>query len=197
MKNTVELDKFNTNAIFPYELRPQDFQMAMQDVYDFLHDVNSFLGGKGLRRFEEMLAAAAMSGFLSAMLTASLGKHARGLTDNLFPNGHPDLIVHGIYPGNAVQSGVEGVEIKSTVKNTGAVDTHGGRNQWMCVFVYRVDKISEPINQRRGLEFTKVFLGQVTVDDFRRNERGDLGTRTSTLHKVGVRKLRENWIYKI
>lgn len=194
-KNIVDLSKFNPNAFYPFDLRPQDFQMAMQDVYDFLHDVNSFLSGKGLRRLEDMLAAAAMSGFLSEMLTASLGKHARGLTDNLYPNGHPDLIVHGVYPGNAIKAGSEGVEIKSTVKRSGAVDTHGGRDQWMCVFVYRVDKTTEPISDRRALEFTKIFLGSVTTGDFRRNERGPLGTRTSTLHRGGLTKLRDNWIY--
>ena len=34
-RNTVDPSKFNTAAGFPYELRQQDFQMAMQDVYDF------------------------------------------------------------------------------------------------------------------------------------------------------------------
>jgi hypothetical protein len=36
----------------------------------------------------------------------------------------------------------------------------------------------------------------VTRDDFRNNARGELGTRTSTLHKDGIEKLRSNWVYK-
>jgi hypothetical protein len=122
--------------------------MAMQDVYDFFHDVNSHLSGKGLQRLDDMLRPAIMSGFLSDMLTASLAKHSRVLTENRYFNGHPDLIVRGIYAGNAVKSGDEGVEIKTTRKTGGAVDTHGARNQWMCVFVYDVDTETEPASDR-------------------------------------------------
>ena len=43
----------------------------------------------------------------------------------------------------------------------------------------------------------EVYLGKVTVEDFRRNPRGELGTRTATLHKDGIQKIRRNWIYKL
>jgi hypothetical protein len=46
------------------------------------------------------------------------------------------------------------------------------------------------------MTFTEVYLGQVTLEDFRRNPRGELGTRTATLHRDGIRKLRENWVYR-
>ena len=46
------------------------------------------------------------------------------------------------------------------------------------------------------MTFWEVYLGEVTRDDFRKNARGELGTRTATLHKEGVAKLRSNWIYK-
>jgi hypothetical protein len=127
-RNIVDVTKFNPGAVFPFELRPQDFQMAMQDVYDFFYDVNSHLARKGLRRIDDMLRPAIMSGVLSDMLTASLAKHSRVLTENRYFNGHPDLIVQGVYPDNAVKAGVEGVEIKTTKKAGGAVDTHGARD---------------------------------------------------------------------
>lgn len=66
----------------------------------------------------------------------------------------------------------------------------------MCVFVYRVDNDGEPAVDRRPLGFTEVYLGLVTVDDFRKNARGELGTRTATLHAEGIAKLRQNWIYR-
>ncbi|TAL15978.1 hypothetical protein EPN96_11275 [bacterium] len=196
-KNTVDLTKFNDKAILPYELRREDFQMAMQDVYDFFFDVNSGLATKGLQRLDEMLRPAIMSGVLSDMLTASLAKHSRVLTENKYFNGHPDLIVQGVYAGNAVKSGSDGVEIKTTRKTGGAVDTHGARDQWMCVFVYNVDNESEPVSDRKAMTFIEVYLGKVSVDDFRKNPRGELGTRTATLHKDGIKKLRENWLYKL
>jgi hypothetical protein len=102
--NIVERTKFNKLAQLPYELRLRDFEMAMQDVYDFFFDVNSYLAKKGIQRLDEMLRPAIMSGVLSDMLTASLAKHARVLTENQYFNGHPDLIVQGIYPGNAPRS---------------------------------------------------------------------------------------------
>jgi hypothetical protein len=143
-----------------------------------------------------MLRPAIMSGVLSDMLTASLAKHSRVLTENTFFNGHPDLVVRGIHPANSVKAGIEGVEIKTTRKAGGAVDTHGAREQWMCVFVYDVDTMTEPAVERRPMQFTEVYLGKVGVSDFRRNSRGELGTRTATLHREGILKLRKNWVYR-
>jgi hypothetical protein len=196
-RNFVDISRFNAGALFPFELRLEDFQMAMQDVYDFFYDVNAHLAQKGLQRLDDMLRPAIMSGVLSDMLTASLAKHSRALTENRYFNGHPDLIVRGIYAGNATKAGTEGIEVKTTRKIGEAVDTHGARDQWMCVFVYEVDAESEPARDRRPMTFTEVYLGRVTVEDFRKNPRGELGTRTATLHKDGIKKLRENWLYKL
>ncbi|MBP7830862.1 MAG: hypothetical protein KA248_13200 [Kiritimatiellae bacterium] len=196
-RNTVDLRRFNRKATLPFQLRAQDFQMAMQDVYDFFYDVNGHLLRKGLKRLDDMLRPAIMSGVLSDMLTASLAKHSRVLCENQYFNGHPDLIVQGVYAGDAVKAGQDGVEIKTTRKAGGAVDTHGAREQWMCVFVYDVDTETEPARNRRPMTFTEVYLGHVTADDFRKNPRGELGTRTATLHKDGIQKLRDNWIYRV
>lgn len=167
----------------------------MQDVYDFFFDVNSLFHEKGLPRYEEVLRAANMSGMISDMLTASLAKHSRTLCQNLYHNGHPDLIVEGRYPHNAVKAGEFGIEIKTTRKKGGAVDTHGAREQWMCVFVYEIDSTTEPAHDRAATKFTEVYLAQVGLDDFRRNARGELGTKTATLHAEGIKKLRGSWIY--
>lgn len=187
--------KFNPKATLPFELRLMDFEMAMQDVYDFFYDVDTNLAAKGLDRLGVMLRPAIMSGILSDMVTASLAKHSRVLTVNRYFNGHPDLIVNGVYPGNAVRSGTDGIEIKTTRKPGGAVDTHGARDQWMCVFVYQLDSETEPKVERRPLTFSEIYLGKVTQTDFRKNARGELGTRTATLHKQGIEKLRRSWIY--
>ena len=197
MPEREEVDRsfFNKKLVLPYELRLKDFEIAMQDVYDFFYDVNSLFYRKGLPRLDDTLRPANMSGMLSDMLTASMAKHSRALTQNDYHNGHPDLIVKGRYADNSVKSGTDGIEIKTTRKKGGAVDTHGGREQWMCVFVYEVDNTTEPAQDRAATRFTEVYLARVGLDDFRRNERGELGTRTSTLHKDGVQKLRSSWVY--
>ena len=196
-RNTISQDCFNADANLPYALRLKDFEMAMQDIYDFFYDINKGLIRRGLLRLDDILRPAIMSGLLSDMLTASLSKHSRSLTVNCYHNGHPDLIVNGVYPGNRVKAGEQGVEIKTTRKSGGAVDTHGARNQWMCVFVYEVDCLTEPAKDRAPMTFSEVYLRKVTLEDFRKNPRGELGTRTATLHRSGIEKLRRNWVYMV
>jgi hypothetical protein len=196
-RNTIDRKRLNQKAELPFQLRLQDFELAMQDVYDFFHDVNVGLTERGLQRLDDFLRPAIMSGLLSDMLTASLGRHSRTLTENRFHNGHPDLVVKGVYAGDSVQAGTEGVEVKTTRKSGGAVDTHGARDQWMCVFVYEVDIDTEPARDREPMTFTEVYLGKVTIADFRKNSRGELGTRTATLHAEGIQKLRQNWVYRL
>ena len=196
IRNTVDLTKFNPAVKLPFELRLKDFEIAVQDIYDFFFDVNSALVSRGLKRFDDLLRPAIMSGILSDLLTASLARHSRTLTENRYFNGHPDLVVEGRYSGDSVKAGVEGVEVKATRKAGGAVDTHGARDQWMCVFVYEVDNNTEPANERKPLSVTEIYLGHVIRTDFRKNARGELGTRTATLHKEGIAKLRKSWIYK-
>jgi hypothetical protein len=196
VRNQPYRNRFNPKATLPFQLRLQDFESAMQDVYDFFYDVNVLLVAKGLQRLDEMLRPAIMSGVLSDMIAASLAKHSRTLVQNRYFNGHPDLIVQGRYPNDAIQAGSDGVEIKTTRKAGGAVDTHGARDQWMCVFVYEIDSLTEPAVRRQPMSFTEIYLGQVTIADFRRNPRGELGTRTATLDRRGIAKLRTNWVYR-
>ena len=95
-RQEVDPSGFNGNFDYPYELRQIDFESAMQDVYDFFHDVNTHLRSKGLQRLDDMLRPANMSGIITDMLTASVGKHARVLVPNMYHNGHPDLVVAGV-----------------------------------------------------------------------------------------------------
>lgn len=54
----------------------------------------------------------------------------------------------------------------------------------------------QPASSREPLTFREIYLAQVGIGDFRKNARGDLGTRTATLHKEGIAKLRKGWVYK-
>ena len=112
-----------------------DFESAMQDVYDFFYDVNSHLVGKGLERLDDMLRPAILSGVLSDMVTVSLARHSRALTENRFFNGHPDLVVRGVYANNSVKAGERGVEIKTTRKRAGR-STRTERETSGCVFSF-------------------------------------------------------------
>ena len=168
--------------------------MAMQDVYDFFHDVNLGLIERGLERLDDMLRPAIMSGLLSDMLTASLAKHSRTLTANCYFNGHPDLVVRGVYSKNSIKAGSEGVEVKTTRKAGGAVDTHGARDQWMCFYGKGVDIETEPARERETMPFTEVYRGRFPRRNFRKNPGGELGKRRATLPRKGIDKLRQTWI---
>jgi hypothetical protein len=195
-KAAVDRSKFNTHLALPYQLRIADFEMTLQDVYDFFHDVNSYLMDKGFQRLDEMIRPAGLSGMLSDMLTDAMGKHSRVLAPNTFHNGHPDLVVRGRYPQDAVEAGEEGVEVKATRGTGGAVDTHGARDQTMCVFTYEVDNSpNKAAHEREPLVFREVYIAEVQEADFRRNERGERGTRTATLHADGLTKLRAGKVY--
>jgi hypothetical protein len=131
------------------------------------------------------------------MLSDSLASHARGLTVNLHHNGHPDLLVKGRYPGDAVEAGRDGVEIKASRNTGGAVDTHGARNETMCVFTYSVDNNpSVRAVDREPLTFQEIYIAEVEESDFRFNKRGERGTPTATLHREGLMKLRAGLVYK-
>lgn len=43
VRNHVDEAAINKAASLPYELRLDDFKLALQDVYDFFFDVNSHL----------------------------------------------------------------------------------------------------------------------------------------------------------
>jgi hypothetical protein len=98
VRNVTDPEGFNHELELPYQLRIDDFRLALTDVYDFFYDVNEHLTVRGLRRLDDMLRPAIMSGVLSDMLTSSLARHARTLVENQYFNGHPDLVVQGVYP---------------------------------------------------------------------------------------------------
>lgn len=196
-REKIDGDAFNKKASLPYDLRLDDFRIAMQDVYDYLYDTNRFFLRRGLERFEDMTRPATLSGILSDMLSASIAKHSRALTQNQHHNGHPDLIRKHTYPDDSIKAGEHGVEIKCTRKKGGQVDTHGAREQWLCVVVYSVDTTDLPPARRRPLRFTEIYVSRVKKSDFRKNERGELGTRTATVHGAAMKRFRQNWIYKL
>ena len=81
--------------MLPFQLRLDDFALAIQDVYDFFYDVNLGLVERGLERLDDMLRPAIMSGLLSDMLTASLAKHSRTLTAIAHSLRRLDVSVNG------------------------------------------------------------------------------------------------------
>src|SRR3990172_11173997 len=83
---------FNHSLVLPYGLRVAEVRAALEDVYDFLHNVNKFLTEKRWDRLEETLLPATFSGVISEMVVQSLSKQSASLTKNQHHNGRPDLL---------------------------------------------------------------------------------------------------------
>jgi hypothetical protein len=192
----VNQNGFNQQLHLPYSLRLGDFSTAMDDIYVLLGNINDGLTSRGLLRIEESVRGAIYSGLLSDMLAAALAKHSLGLVKNAYYNGHPDLLPVGKYANDKAQSAEDGVEVKVTNKPGGGVDMHGARPAWYAIFRYETDHETQPVVNRRPTRFTHIWLAQLDENDFRKNPRGELGTRTATPHRDALKRLRESWVYR-
>lgn len=195
--NKVDPNKFNPSALLPYGLEVTHFHLAMQDVYDFFYRVNG-----GLQNWwndetvENTLPKATVSGIVSGLLLKRLGLHAPTLTPNRYHNGHPNLVPRGLYKENKIRAGDEGLHVKATVKSGGGVDRHAGRNEWVCVFVYEMDRREQANGVRSPLAFTEVYLGRFTEEDYVLSERKKRGTDTARLSPDALSRLQENWVFR-
>ncbi len=104
---------FNPLAFLPYELPVSAVKATLEETHRFVYLLNKMLSRQTGIRIEDTLMPATFSGMLSEFIVRQLDRHCTTLTRNLYHNGHPDLIPAGFYPGNAVQYGHEGVEIKA------------------------------------------------------------------------------------
>ena len=187
---------FNPSVRLPYGLRVAEVRAAIEDVYDFLYNVNRFLTEKGWDRLEETLHPATFSGTVSEMVVQSLSKQSATLIKNQYQNGRPDLLPRGRYPDDAVLRGEEGLEVKAS-RNKGGWQGHNVESGWIAVFQYRVDLETEPIDNRQPTTFVRVLVAQLEEEDWSFSGRGEASRRTITasILKPGMDKLLANPVY--
>lgn len=92
---------FNHRLTLPYGLLVAEVRSALEEIYDFLYNVNRFLTEKGWDRLEETLMPATFSGVISEMAVQSTSKQSASLIRNQSHNGRPDLLPRGMYPQDA------------------------------------------------------------------------------------------------
>src|SRR3972149_479508 len=110
---------FNHSLVLPYGLRVAEVRAALEDVYDFLHNVNRFLTEKGWDRLEETLLAATFRGVICEMVVQSMSKQRASLIRNRYHNGRPDLLPRGLYPNDSMLQAPEGIEVKASRHSSG------------------------------------------------------------------------------
>lgn len=177
----------------PYGLTFENFQNASRQVDTILSSVNAALASAGLAPIHDVITTpATLSALISDLFAYALAFESLQLEVNSFHNGHPDLVPVGVYPGDGIQAGHEGVEVKAT-KNVVA-DAHGARAGWWCQVRYQV-----PVRLSGATDdpaVRQVCLSRFDESDFRRNPRKtETGTRTATPSGEAVRRLNQSVVY--
>lgn len=173
---------------------------AINDLYAYLHALNKASIEYGYGRLEEILLRAAFSGLVSEVmvrsLAASLSNRVPGLTRNQYPNGHPDLIPRATYPGDAVQNGDEGVEVKAA-RNPTSIQAHNTGENWYAVIEFSCDVDTLPLYDREPTTIRRVRVAYLQHTDWSFSGRSATSRRTPTasITKEGREKLDAGAVY--
>jgi hypothetical protein len=181
----------------PYGLAPNVFFRTVEDVHDLIHDVNTLLHAKSYRRLEELLDPAGFSGLISRTVAERLSRASRQLVVNQFHNGYPDLLVDGQYPGNSVQRGEGGLEIKASRKSS-SWQSHGPRAGWFCVVQFELDEDSaKAVVDRNPTCVRAVMLAELGEADWNWQPAGPgrMRSGTASVKPSGIVKLRAGAVW--
>lgn len=192
----VVVEHLRPGARLPYSLSVAHVAEAMRRVYDLLHTVNTALVERGYGRLEDMLLGNTFAGILSELVVQSLALAAPNLTINTLVGGFPDLLPTGLYPGNAVLKGHEGIEVKAS-RQSGGWQGHNPEKGWYMIFRYVIDSDTVPVTGRRPTEFVEVLAAELEEEDWSSSGRGAGSRRTPTasIRAIGTYKLRSNPVY--
>jgi hypothetical protein len=192
-------DGFNTRAILPCGLTIPHLRAAMNDFINFLGFLNRQLHSRSIERLETMLMPANFSSIVGEFMTSAIPKHCPSLIKNQYHNGHPDMIPAGRYPGNAIQHGTEGIEIKGS-RYLSRWQGHNPEDTWLMVFVFDSNR---PIDAAKGIgakpfHFLMVLGAQLMKSDWLFAGRSATSRRTitATVTPSGYDKMMANWIYR-
>jgi hypothetical protein len=147
---------FSEDANLPYELRVSEIKAALDDIYDLLYNVNTFLIERGWDRLEEMLSAAAFSGFLSELVVEGISKRSATVTKNRYHNGRPDLVPRAYYDDNAVLRGERGIEVKAS-RGAAGWQGHNVETGWILIFQYGIHASTLPVADRSPTRVDRVL----------------------------------------
>lgn len=171
---------------------------ALLDFIAFLSGINQQLAAQEILRFESLLMPANFSSIVGEYVIGSIAKHCPTLTKNRYHNGHPDLIPVGAYPGDRVQYGEMGIEVKASRYLRGW-QGHNPKTVWLMVIVFEVERTPSR-GQKLPVPFQfKVVAGApLFKTDWRFSGRGVASRRTITasVTRSGYEKIMANWIYR-
>ncbi len=195
----VNPNRFNPDCVLPYGLEPAHVRRAMEDFIDFLGFINQQLHTKGIPRLESFLIPANFSSIVGEFMNISIPKYCPTLVKNRYHNGHPDLVPKGMFPDDAVQYALEGIEVKGSRHATGW-QGHNPESVWLVVFHFDSNTSND---RRRGIapkpfRFMGVYAARLGKEDWAFAGRSATSRRTITasVTRSGVEKMKANWVYQ-
>lgn len=195
----VEARNFNQNAQLPYGLQVEHIASAMNSFIDFLGFINKQLSTRQIERLETMLMPANFSSIVGEFMTSAIPKFCPTLVKNAYHNGHPDMLPAGRYPGNKMQHGTEGIEVKGS-RYLKAWQGHNAEDAWLMVFCFASGR---PTDKDKGVlpapfRFNLVAGAQLQKSDWNFAGRSATSRRTITasVMRSGYDKMMNNWIYR-
>lgn len=195
----VELAHFNSDARLPYGLRIDHIADAMNQFVDFIGFINRQLATRRIERLETMLMPANFSSIVGEFMTSAIPKHCKTLVKNTYHNGHPDLLPAGRFPGDRLQHGTDGIEVKAS-RYLRAWQGHNAEDAWLMVFCFAS---SRPTDRAKNIvpspfKFALVAGAQLSKRDWKFAGRSDTSRRTITaaVTTSGYEKMIANWIYR-
>lgn len=193
----VDPEAINPNCELPYGLTAEHVYRAMQDFVDFLGFINTQLHSRGTPCLEHFLMKANFSSMVGEYMHVAIPKYCPALVKNRYHNGHPDLLVRGMYPDDSVQYAHEGVEIKAS--RTSSWQGHNPESVWLMVFQYDSSTPDDDLQEVPlvPFHFKGVYAAKLEEEDWNYSGRSAESRRTitATVNASGKAKMRANWVY--
>jgi hypothetical protein len=190
---------FNPKVALPYGLTVAHVAAAMNEFVDFIGFINQQMATRNIERLEVMLMPANFSSIVGEFMTSTIPKHCKTLVKNAYHNGHPDMVPTGRYPGNRLQHGTEGIEIKGS-RYLKSWQGHNAEDAWLMVFCFASGR---PTDKDKDIlpapfKFALVAGAQLTKDDWKFAGRSETSRRTITASVTtsGYNKMMANWLYR-
>jgi hypothetical protein len=190
----------NPTIALPYNLTAAHCVEAINDIYAYLHAVNSAAAAYGYPRLEDLIQPASFSGLLSELVCRAFVKATDrtlpGLLRNLYPNGRPDLVPRGVYEDDRVLRGDDGIEVKVS-RFPSSWQGHNVESGWLLAVLISVDVTTIPIYDRAPTTVERVMVATLEETDWAAAGRnpGSRRTPTASIKVSGRTKLQAGTIY--
>jgi hypothetical protein len=176
--------------MLPYGLAFSHIKSAVQQTEEYFIQMNKAAIDIGCPAITEILAANAISGFVSDLMIAGICKACPSLIKNEKTGGYPDMLPTADYPSSFVQKGETGIEVKSSKRKNGWIG-HNPESGWFLTIKYK------NIVETKCIVIEQVLLAHLSLGDWSFSPRKENSRRTPTasINKCGVSKLMENIVY--